>query len=385
RRLVQGDVGSGKTLIGVYAAAAVAAEGHQVAFMAPTELLAEQHHAGQNGLLERLGLRSALLSGSRPPAERRAVLAGLSAGEIDICFGTHALFSEGVEFASLALSVIDEQHRFGVGQRQRLLAKGRDVHALLMTATPIPRTLALTLYGDVDVSTLREKPPGRAGIRTRALPSKQIPRLMGFLAERLEAGQRAYWVCPRIDDSEEGRGVESAHAWLMRSKLAGHGIELVHGRLPSEERAARVERFRSGASRVLVGTTVIEVGVDVPQATVIVIEGVERLGLAQLHQLRGRVGRGREESFCFLHGKRSAAERVGLLERCDDGFELSEHDLAARGMGDLTGMRQAGANGEGLDDEALEVGWVVRARDLIARDAILRQHYLARAGRIQRD
>jgi ATP-dependent DNA helicase RecG len=302
-----------------------------------------------------------------------------------VCFGTHALFSDDVRFASLACAVIDEQHRFGVAQRRRLLAKGRDVHVLLMTATPIPRTLALTLYGDLEVSVLRERPPGRGRLATHRLRADRIPKLMAFVDRRLAAGERAYWVCPRIEDSEEGRGVESAHAWLGRSRLARFGLELVHGRLPAEERAARLERFRSGESQVLVGTTVIEVGVDVPEATLMVIEGVERLGLAQLHQLRGRVGRGAGDSHCFLHGKRSALERMRLLEGCHDGFELAEHDLDARGMGDLTGARQAGANAEGLDELELDLGWLVRARDLMAGDRELRARYLERAARIGRD
>ena len=385
RRLLQGDVGSGKTLLGVHACARMARAGHQSAFMAPTELLAEQHLAGQGPWLEALGLRAELLTGSLGTRERKALLRELAEGRIDLLFGTHALFSDDVQFASLGLCVIDEQHRFGVSQRRELLAKGLDTHVLLMTATPIPRSLALTLYGDLEVSTLRERPPGRGERSThRLLPSK-IPRLMSFIDERLARGERAYWVCPRIDDSELGRGVESARDWLLRSKLARHGVELVHGRIDPEERARRVARFRSGESGLLVGTTVIEVGVDVPEATVMVIEGVERLGLAQLHQLRGRVGRGAVASHCFLHGKSSARERIELLSDCDDGFALAEHDLSRRGMGDLVGARQAGANAEGLGDEPLDIELLVQARDLIAREPGLCEHYLARADRIARD
>ncbi len=385
RRLLQGDVGSGKTALGVFACAAVAAAGHQAAFMAPTELLAEQHHTGQRALLGRLGLRSALLTGNLSAPDRRAVLQALAAGELDVCFGTHALFSEGVEFRDLALAVIDEQHRFGVTQRRRLLDKDVDVHVLLMTATPIPRTLALTLYGDLEVSVLDARPPGRGRIATHRVSSRELSRMVRFVAGRLEAGERVYWVCPRIEDADEGRGVESAHAWLERSPLARHGLELVHGRLPAAERTARLERFRRGESRLLVGTTVIEVGVDVPEATVIVIEGAERFGLAQLHQLRGRVGRGARDSWCFLHGRSSAASRFELLEQSDDGFELAEHDLRARGMGDLVGSRQAGSNSEGLGDEPVDLELLVCARDLMARDAQLRARYLERARGLGRD
>ena len=364
RRLLQGDVGSGKTVLGLAACAAVAGAGGQAAFLAPTELLAEQHLYGSREALERAGLRVELLTGSLPSARRRAVQAALAAGEVDVVFGTHALFSPRVRYARLELAVIDEQHRFGVAQRQRLVDKGGQAHLLLMTATPIPRTLALTLYGDLEVSCLREHPPGRGELRTRWLRPNDRRRLPAFLRERLEEGERVYWVVPRIGDEEAG-GAERVHARLQRSRLAGHGVELVHGRLPAEERATRLDRFRRGESRLLVATTVIEVGVDVPEATVMVIEEAERLGLAQLHQLRGRVGRGPRESWCLLHGKSVSKERFELLERSRDGFELAEEDLARRGMGELAGLRQSG---EALALDVAGPELLLAARDLLLAD-----------------
>jgi ATP-dependent DNA helicase RecG len=383
-RLLQGDVGSGKTALGVYACAAVARAGAQAAFLAPTELLAEQHFAGQAPLLARFGVRAALLTGSQSPAQRRRTLEDLAAGRCQVVFGTHALFSPEVRFARLALAVIDEQHRFGVAQRQRLLEKGRDVHVLLMTATPIPRTLALTLYGDLETSALRERPPGRAAIDTRWVPPREGPAVLRAVEARLVAGERAYWVCPRIDTSDQGRGVEEAYARLADGPLARFGLECVHGRLPPAERGERLDRFRRGSSGLLVGTTVIEVGVDVPEATVMVIEGAERLGLAQLHQLRGRVGRSHRPSQCFLFGAAAARERLELLQRCSDGFALAEHDLTLRGMGDLFGARQAGENFEGLLDPQLDLDLIQRARDAVARDPALRAHYLAQGSGLSR-
>ena len=367
RRLLQGDVGSGKTALGVYACMAAVAAGSQAAFMAPTELLCEQHYYGLRPMLERAGVVPALLTGSLRVRERRRVLAGIAAGTIDLVFGTHALFSADVRYRGLALAVIDEQQRFGVAQRARLMEKGRDVHVLLMTATPIPRTLALTIYGDLDTSLLRGAPPGRGALRTRWLRAEDARRTVEFLLERLRAGERVFWVSPRIGEAEES-GAVRAYERLKRSPLSDFGLELVHGRLAPGARAQRLERFRRGDSAVLVATTVIEVGVDVPEATVMVIEDSERLGLAQLHQLRGRIGRGPRESWCLLYGRPSGAARLELLERCQDGFELSEEDLRRRGMGDLAGLRQSGdlgdlgaAGGDVEDDLDL----LVAARDLL--------------------
>jgi ATP-dependent DNA helicase RecG len=377
RRLLQGDVGSGKTALGAFACLLAARAGAQAAFLAPTELLAEQHLRGLAPLFARAGLRTAVLCGSLSMRERRAVLAELAAGAIDVAFGTHALFSESVRFARLGLAVIDEQHRFGVAQRERLFDKGRDVHGLLMTATPIPRSLALTVYGDLDVSTLREKPPGRSPVRTRRVLS---PRdLIDELEPRLERGERVYWVVPRIESGEEDEvGATERHARIAQGRWARHGVELVHGRLEAQQREERLARFRSGAVRVLVATTVIEVGVDVPEATAIVIESAERLGLAQLHQLRGRVGRGAAASSCYLMGKRSAAARLELLERTDDGFEIAEADLAQRGMGDLLGLRQAGENREGIVSDEVDLALFELADKLCVRAPALLDTYAGR-------
>ena len=381
RRLLQGDVGSGKTLVGLYACLAAAARGAQAAFMAPTELLAEQHADGLTRVLTAAGLRAGLLTGSLAPRERRALAARVAGGQVDVVFGTHALFSEDVRFAALGVVVIDEQHRFGVAQRQRLLEKGRDVHGLLMTATPIPRSLAMTIYGDLDLTLVAGRPPGRGEVRTRWVRGDERRRLPGFLAERLEAGERVYWVVPRIQEGESGAaGAEKRFAQLSSHALARAGVELVHGRLPAEQRAARLERFRRGDVRLLVATTVIEVGVDVPEATVMVIESAERLGLAQLHQLRGRVGRGPLPSWCLLLGKESAAERFELLERTADGFEIADEDLRRRGMGDLAGLRQAGDATEGAFDPERDLDLILFARDLVTRDAAVRERYAESIG-----
>jgi len=384
RRLLQGDVGSGKTAVAVWALLAAVEAGNQVAFMAPTELLAVQHHYGLAELLARHGVRAELVTGSLRAGERRAIVERLARGEVDVAFGTHALFSEDIEFRNLGLVIIDEQHRFGVDQRARLARKaGRDVHLLLLTATPIPRTLALTLYGDLEVSVLDASPPGRGELRTRWVQGDDRRKIFGFLAQRLAAGEQVYWVVPRIDGGEEDSEAPNAERRFadlsQRETLARAGIALVHGRIASEERRNVLDRFRRAEVGLLVATTVIEVGVDVPNATVMVIEDAHRLGLAQLHQLRGRVGRGAQEAFCLLLGDKKAERRLRLLERSRDGFLLAEEDLRQRGMGDLFGVRQAGENFEGLEDPERDLDLLLAARDLFQKRPELVGPYAAEA------
>ncbi len=386
RRLLQGDVGTGKTALALYAAQMVIEAGGQVAIMAPTEVLAQQHHYGSAKILGSVGIESVLLTGSLGAGQKRAAREALRSGRGQVAFGTHALFSDGVEFRRLDLVIIDEQHRFGVGQRAALAGKGSQAHLLLMTATPIPRTLALTLYGDLDVSSLRDSPPGRGRLRTRWVRGAERAKILPYLNKRLAAGEQAYWVCPRIGEatsegSSSGEGAEARFAALSADeRVRGFGVELVHGRLPSEERSFRLDRFRRGDIGLLVATTVIEVGVDVPSSTTIVIEGAEKLGLAQLHQLRGRVGRGSGDSWCFLLGPAKAAERLKLLERSHDGFALAEEDLAKRGMGELAGLRQSGKPDEGLADPERDLDLFLAARDLIQAEPALAARYADRAG-----
>jgi len=393
RRLLQGEVGAGKTLVALAACAAVARAGGQAALLAPTELLCEQHQLGLRPALERFGLTSVLVTGSLRAAARRSALEELSSGSAALAIGTQALFSPEVRFARLDLAVIDEQQRFGVAQKGALLDKGRDVHALLLTATPIPRTLALCFYGDLDTSLLRERPPGRGPVTTRVLAAGGRDELLSFLVERAAAEERIYWVCPRIVEEADESGeddlggqesraqtasAEAAFAALRAGALGPFGVELVHGRIAAARRAAAVERFRAGTSRVLVATSMVEVGVDVPEATAMVIEGAERFGLAQLHQLRGRVGRSPRASWCFLVAGAGDDGRLAFLETCTDGFAIAEEDLRRRGMGDLAGLRQAGENLEGLSDPELDFERVRRARELVRSDARLLRHYLGR-------
>ncbi|MSR61449.1 MAG: ATP-dependent DNA helicase RecG [Planctomycetes bacterium] len=393
RRLLQGDVGSGKTVVALLACAAVARAGGQAALLVPTELLAEQHYFGARTLLERLDLRAVLLVGSLRAAARRAALEEAASGRAQLVLGTHALLAPDLAFARLELVVVDEQQRFGVVQKQALLEKrpqANDVHALLMTATPIPRTLALCYYGDLETSLLKERPSGRGAVETRVVTPDARPGVLRFLLERARAGEGIFWVCPRIlaeeeaaadarDSRAEVASAEDAARRLRASALAASGVELVHGRLTSAQRAQALERFKRGSARVLVGTSMIEVGLDVPTATVMVIEGAERFGLSQLHQLRGRVGRSQLPGWCFLLATGAGTERLRFLERTHDGFEIAEEDLRRRGMGDLVGLRQAGANLEGLDEADLELELVRRARELLLSDALLRAHYADRA------
>ncbi len=348
-RLLQGDVGSGKTIVAMLAMADVVEAGRQTALMAPTEILARQHFERFAPLAEGAGVRLALITGRDTAGARRASLAALAAGEIDIAVGTHALFQESVEFRDLGLAVVDEQHRFGVHQRLALATKGEAADLLVMTATPIPRTLVLTYFGDMDVSALDEKPPGRTPIDTRAMPVERIDEVIAALGRAMAAGARAYWVCPLVEESEElDVAAAEERAEALRA-FFGSTVGLLHGRMKGAEKDAAMERFQRGDTKLLVATTVIEVGVDVPEASIMVIEHAERFGLAQLHQLRGRVGRGAARSSCLLLYKGPLGEtsraRLQILRETEDGFRIAEEDLRLRGEGDVLGARQAGMPG----------------------------------------
>lgn len=348
-RLLQGDVGSGKTVAALMAMAAVAEGGAQSALMAPTELLAAQHFKTLQPLAEKAGLSVVLLTGKMPASERRRAVEGLADGNIHIAVGTHALFQAGVEFKELGLTVVDEQHRFGVHQRLALSSKGYRTDLLVMTATPIPRTLVLTHFGDMDVSVLREKPAGRQPIETAVLPISEYDRVVLRLAARLEEGAQAYWVCPLVEESETLDVVAAEDRFNGLKGQFGDRVELVHGRMSAAAKQAAMDRFQSGQAQILVATTVIEVGVDVPNATIMIIEHAERFGLSQLHQLRGRVGRGSARSACLLLYSEPLGEtakaRLETLRKTEDGFEIAEKDLELRGHGDLLGTRQSGMPG----------------------------------------
>jgi ATP-dependent DNA helicase RecG len=342
-RLLMGDVGTGKTVVALFAMLLAVENDYQAALMAPTELLAEQHKATLEALLEPLQIKPELLLGRQTTAEKAAVRKRMASGQARVIVGTHALLQESVSFHRLGLVVIDEQHRFGVEQRAALIGKGAAPDVLLLTATPIPRSLALTLYGDLDVSTLRQRPPGRGTIRTAVRSTSHRERVLEFVRSECAAGRQAYIVLPVIEESER---VDLRAATTMATALAARWPELevglVHGRLKGEERDSVMRRFRAGDLKVLVATTVIEVGIDVPAATVMVIEHPERFGLAQLHQLRGRIGRGAEESYCILLAEGAAPDRLVGFAATQDGFKIAELDLAERGMGDLIGARQSG-------------------------------------------
>ena len=348
-RLLQGDVGSGKTVIALFAMAHVVEAGRQAALMAPTEILARQHYDGMAAYAAAAGLRLALLTGRDRPAERGKTLAALAAGEIDIAIGTHALFQESVGFRDLGLAVVDEQHRFGVHQRLALGEKGEAVDLLVMTATPIPRTLVLTYFGDMDISTLREKPPGRQSIETRALPLARLDDVIERLERAIASGARAYWVCPLVAESEELDVAAAEERFEALRQIFGDKVGLVHGKMKGPDKDRAMAAFSRGETSILVATTVIEVGVDVPEATIIVIEHAERFGLAQLHQLRGRVGRGAAKSSCLLLYKtplgETAKARIGVMRETEDGFRIAEEDLRLRGEGEVLGTRQSGAPG----------------------------------------
>ena len=344
RRLLQGDVGAGKTLVAAFAAVEAAAAGFQSAFMAPTEVLARQQYDTLDALLSPLGYTVAALSGRDRGSAREATLMGLADGSIQIVAGTHALFQDAVSFRNLGLIIVDEQHRFGVSDRMKLAGKSENPHMLVMSATPIPRTLAQAVHGDLDVSILDEKPPGRKPVETRAVPDTRLEDVIEAIGRALKRGERAFWVCPRVDVDEDDSSAVARHAALEDELHVKAG--LVHGRLKAAEKDAALEDFRTGRTRILVATTVIEVGVDVPEATIMVIERAEGFGLAQLHQLRGRVGRGDKPSFCLLLYRpplgETARERLDTLRRTEDGFEIAEADFRLRGAGDILGVRQAG-------------------------------------------
>ncbi|MGA2292172.1 ATP-dependent DNA helicase RecG [Bradyrhizobium sp.] len=366
-RLLQGDVGSGKTVVALLASAAVAEAGKQAALMAPTEILARQHIKTITPLAERAGLRIAILTGREKGKERRELLARLLAGEIDFLVGTHALIQDDVAFKALALAVVDEQHRFGVRERLALTAKGGAVDVLVLSATPIPRTLVLTYFGDMDVSELREKPAGRQPIDTRAVADSRLPEVIDAVGRALSAGRLVYWICPLVEESETV-DLADAQARFERLKARfGGQVGLVHGKMRGSEKDRVMAQFAASEIRLLVATTVVEVGVDVPQATIMVIENAERFGLAQLHQLRGRIGRGSEASTCLLLYKEPLNEmstaRLKVIRETTDGFRIAEEDLKLRGEGDVLGVRQSGLPGYRIARSDVHAELIAQARD----------------------
>ncbi len=366
-RLLQGDVGSGKTAVALLAMATAAETGAQAALMAPSDILARQHFATIAPLAEAAGLKTVLLTGRDKGSAREEILHAIESGDADLVIGTHALFQEKVAFRDLALAVVDEQHRFGVHQRLALQSKGRHVDLLVMTATPIPRTLALTLYGDMDVTRLTGKPAGRQPVKTSVMPMERLAEVVEHLRAAVERGARAYWICPLVEESDRAdiASAEERYAALMQA-LPGR-VGLVHGRMKGEARDAVMAEFRAGRISVLVATTVVEVGVDVPEATIMIIEDAHRFGLAQLHQLRGRVGRGDRPSACLLLYREplteTARERLRIMRETEDGFIIAEADLKLRGAGELLGARQSGMPRFRMADLALHGELLATARD----------------------
>ena len=346
-RLVQGDVGSGKTMVAAAAAYCTARNGAQAALMAPTEILAEQHYHSLSRLLEPLGIRMALLTGSMTPKQKKNVREALASGAVDFAVGTHALLSDATEFQNLGLVVTDEQHRFGVAQRAKLSAKGSDPHLLVMSATPIPRTLALLMYGDLEVSVINELPPGREPVDSFLVNESYRPRINAFIRKQVAQGHQCFIVCPAVEENED-LGIKAATVWaetLQKTVFPELRIALLHGQMKGAEKEAAMAAFARGEADVMVATTVIEVGVDVPNATLMVIEDADRFGLSQLHQLRGRVGRGKAKSYCILtsHNKNSETlQRLKAFCKTTDGFKIAEEDLKMRGPGDFFGSRQSG-------------------------------------------
>jgi ATP-dependent DNA helicase RecG len=378
-RLLQGDVGSGKTVVALMAAAAAIEAGRQAAVMAPTEILARQHLATIAPLAATAGIEVAILTGRERGRERNDILERLARGDIHLLVGTHALFQDDVAFHDLALAVVDEQHRFGVHQRLALAQKGEAVDILVMTATPIPRTLVLTYFGDMDICELREKPVGRQPIDTRTLPLSRLDEVVAAIGRALAEGRRAYWVCPLVEESENVDLAAATDRFEALQQEFGEAVDLVHGKMKGADKDRAMERFAAGETQLLVATTVIEVGVDVPEATVMVIEHAERFGLAQLHQLRGRIGRGSGRSICLLLYKEplgeSAKARLSIMRETQDGFRIAEEDLRLRGEGDVLGTRQSGMPGFRVARVELHGKLIEAARDdaklVLARDPTL--------------
>ncbi|MBL24285.1 MAG: ATP-dependent DNA helicase RecG [Rhodospirillaceae bacterium] len=366
-RLLQGDVGSGKTVVALFAALNAIETGGQAAIMAPTEILARQHYDTLAELLDGTDVKLGILTGRDRGSVRSETLAALADGTLDLIVGTHALFQKDVEFKNLLLAVIDEQHRFGVHQRLTLAAKGRGVDTLVMTATPIPRTLLLTAYGDLDCSRLTGKPPGRQPVDTRTMPNDRLNEVIASVGRAIHTGARVYWVCPLVEESETVDLANAEARFASLKEQYGDQVELIHGRMKAAEKDAAMARFAEGAASVLVATTVIEVGVDVPEATIMVIEHAERFGLAQLHQLRGRVGRGEQKSNCLLVYAspltETARARLKMMRETDDGFLIAEEDLRLRGGGEILGTRQSGLPAFRLADLAAHADLLPVAQD----------------------
>jgi len=378
-RLLQGDVGSGKTVVALLAAAAVIEAGRQAALMAPTEILARQHFNTIAPLAAAVGIRADLLTGRERGKDRAVLLERLESGDVHFLVGTHALFQDDVTFRDLALAIVDEQHRFGVHQRLALVNKGEAVDMLVTTATPIPRTLVLTYFGDMDISELREKPAGRLPVDTRTIPLERLDEVVDAVGRALKDGQRVYWVCPLVAESETGDLAAAEDRFKALRKRFGRAVDLVHGQMRGSEKDEAMRRFSVGESQLLVSTTVIEVGVDVPEATVMVIEHAERFGLAQLHQLRGRIGRGHGKSTCLLLYRaplgETAKARLAIMRETEDGFRIAEEDLKLRGEGDVLGTRQSGMPSFRIASPEAHGHLLPAARDdarlILSRDATL--------------
>lgn len=371
-RLVQGDVGSGKTMVAAAAAYCAAKNGAQSALMAPTEILAEQHYSSLSHIFDPMGIRTALLTGSMTPREKRQVREALASGEIDVAIGTHALISDSTTFHNLGLVITDEQHRFGVGQRSKLSSKGDDPHLLVMSATPIPRTLALLMYGDLEVSILDELPPGREAVETFLVGESYRPRINAFIRKQAAEGHQCFVVCPAVEENEE-LNIKSATVWaetLQQTVFPDLKVALLHGQMKGAEKEEVMASFARHEADVLVATTVIEVGVDVPNATLMVIEDADRFGLSQLHQLRGRVGRGKAKSYCILtsHNRNTETlQRLKALCKTTDGFKIAEEDLKLRGPGDFFGSRQSGLPTFRVADLSFDMGTLKQAQQASAQ------------------